>query len=154
MSSPFAMPPSSSQNAPSTGASRTLALLCIEVLSSELVFSEPTVNRDAVHQSWHQQVVERLAQLGENLGASVERQYQNIAFVSFSQEVTPVDALESAIKLVLNLQKQPLPIAQQHPSPFGRKQLFRTICRQWAGHTHLCGGYHFLKTHSHLHHDR
>jgi len=116
MSQPFAMPPFSPNNTLTSGGSAVLALLCIEVLSSDLVFSEPTVDREAVHQAWHQQVVERLNQFGESLGASVERQHQNIAFVAFSQETTPVDALESAVKLVLNLQSQPLPIAQQYPS--------------------------------------
>ncbi len=116
MSPPFAMPFFSPKSPSTKGASTVLALLCIEVLSSELVFSEPTGDRETVHQAWHQQVVERLAQLGESLGATVERQYQNIAFVAFPQEATPVDALESAIKLVLNLQAHPLPIAQQYPS--------------------------------------
>jgi hypothetical protein len=116
MSQPFALPSSFTQQASFQEAAPVLALLCVELLSSELAFSAPTVDREAVHQAWHQQLVERIKHLGEDLGASVERQSHNIAFIAFAQEPTPVDALESAMKLVLDLQSKPLPIAQQHPS--------------------------------------
>ncbi len=103
-SSPFAPQP--------TDTSSQVALLCVELLSSELVFSEPQVNRNEVHEQWHQQLLERLS----SSGASVERQYQNIAFIAFPHEANPVDALESAMQVVQNLHQQPLEIQHKHAS--------------------------------------
>lgn len=106
-SSPFAPQPKHT--------SSQVALLCVELLSSELVFSEPQVNRNDVHEQWHQQLLERLAS-STATEASVERQYQNIAFIAFPHEANPVDALESAMQLVQDLHQHPLAIQQKHTS--------------------------------------
>jgi hypothetical protein len=97
---------------PLPSITQSLALLCIELLSSELAFTQPELDRVLLAETWRDEMADRI----KDFGGIIERQYQNLLFVAFSQEHTPIDKLENALVFTRSLYENPLSILQGIPA--------------------------------------